>query len=139
MSGETHLVTLLRTMTPEIVIGDFVFCSLKNGVYGDYADLNPMVAVQESEGLTLVVARAQADAQGLAYGSVMRCIKLNVHSSLDAVGLTAAVAGELTREGISANVVAGYYHDYLFVQGELAQRALAALVNLAQSAAHDQE
>lgn len=57
----------------------------------------------------------------------MRQITLTVHSSLDAVGLTAAFATELTRHGISANVVAGYYHDHIFVAEKDAERAVAAL------------
>ncbi len=54
-------------------------------------------------------------------------ITLNVHSALEAVGLTAAVATALTREGISANVVAAYYHDHIFVPEVDAERALEAL------------
>ena len=52
---------------------------------------------------------------------------LMIHSSLDAVGLTAAVASRLADHGISANVVAGYYHDHIFVPVEAAEQALGAL------------
>ena len=54
-------------------------------------------------------------------------ITLTVHSSLDAVGLTAAVANKLTEKGISANVIAAYYHDHIFVQTEKAALAIEAL------------
>ena len=50
-----------------------------------------------------------------------------MHSALEAVGLTAAVSAALTRHGISANVVAAYYHDHIFVPAEDAERALLAL------------
>jgi hypothetical protein len=43
------------------------------------------------------------------------------------VGLTAAVSAALTREGISANVIAAYYHDHIFVPEADAERALDAL------------
>jgi len=62
----------------------------------------------------------------------MRQITLTVHSSLEAVGLTAAFATELTRHGISANVVAGYYHDHIFVGAGDAERAVAALQGLSE-------
>jgi hypothetical protein len=63
----------------------------------------------------------------LAYESKFKQITLTVHSSLDAVGLTAAVATKLSSYGISANVVAAYYHDHIFVQSEKADEALSAL------------
>jgi hypothetical protein len=52
---------------------------------------------------------------------------LTVHSSLDAVGLTAAVAGKLAEHGISANVVAASYHDHIFVPRDKAEQALRLL------------
>jgi hypothetical protein len=54
-------------------------------------------------------------------------ITLNVHSSLEAIGLTAAVAGRLALHGISANVVAAYYHDHIFVPTADAERAVVVL------------
>jgi hypothetical protein len=59
-------------------------------------------------------------------------ISLTVHSSLDAVGLTAAFSSKLAEHGISANVFAGYYHDHIFVQSELAQSAIEALNEIAR-------
>ena len=53
-----------------------------------------------------------------------------MHSSLDAIGLTAAVAGELAEHGISANVVAASYHDHIFVPRDKAEQALKLLVAL---------
>jgi uncharacterized protein len=55
------------------------------------------------------------------------------NSSLQAVGLTAAVSGKLAAKGIPANVVAGFYHDHLFVPSDRAQEALAALRELSES------
>jgi hypothetical protein len=56
---------------------------------------------------------------------------LEVHSALEAVGLTAAISNVLKDAGISCNVVAGYTHDHLFVPVDRAQDALAALRTLA--------
>jgi hypothetical protein len=75
----------------------------------------PIASFMETEGLTLVLSKASADALGMDYEGVFNCITLNVHSSLEAVGLTAAVAGKLAEQGISANIIAGYFHDHVFV------------------------
>ena len=57
---------------------------------------------------------------------------MEIHSSLDAVGLTAAFSNKLTSHGISANVVAGYYHDHIFVQKDKACLAIEALEELSK-------
>lgn len=130
MTGEKNLTKLLATMSPALNPGEYVFCAFEKAHYGDHSELEPIAAVTESEGLTLVIPRTKADEHGIEYGSVFRCITLSVHSSLDAVGLTAAVAGKLAEDGISANVIAGYFHDHIFVQHELAEKAMAAITEL---------
>ena len=134
MSGETDLSRILASMSPQLVDGEFVFCSFPEAAYGDHADLNPVAAIREAEGLTLVLPRAAADAREIDYESVFRQITLQIHSSLDAVGLTAAFARRLTERGISANVIAGYFHDHLFVQAESAKAAMRALEALSLEA-----
>ncbi len=57
-------------------------------------------------------------------------ITLQVHSALEAVGLTAAVSHVLTGAGISANVIAGYTHDHVFVPVERADDAMSVLATL---------
>ncbi len=47
--------------------------------------------------------------------------------ALSAVGLTAVFAGALAAAGISANVVAGFHHDHVFVPLALADEALGVL------------
>jgi len=130
MTGETSLQRLLSSLAPAIMPGEFVFCSLPDAACVDYAQLSPLASFLESEGLTLVLPRESADRAGVAYESVFRCITLTIHSSLDAVGLTAAVAGRLAERGISANVIAAYYHDHIFVPSEQASAALTALEEL---------
>jgi hypothetical protein len=131
MPGEKDLDVLLSTMSPTLAADEFVFASFPLAQYGDHPELSPIATVVEREGLTLVVPRDLADATGLDYASAFRKITLEVHSSLDAVGLTAAVSARLTEHGISANVVAGYFHDHVFVQTEVADEALAAVRALA--------
>ena len=130
MVGEKNLDKLLSAMSPALMRGEFVFCTFEKSRYGDHAELEPVAAVTEDEGLTLVVPKSKADQHGLEYNSVFRGITLKVHSSLEAVGLTAAFSGKLTEHGISANVIAGYYHDHIFVQSELAEKAMTAINEL---------
>ena len=128
MHGEQDLDVMLVNLEPSLLPGEFVFCSLPGAHYGDYAELQPLASMREPEGLSLVLPRAAADRAGMAYESVQCCISLGVHSSLEAVGLTAAIAALLAGQGISANVVAGYYHDHVLVPAERAADALAALL-----------
>lgn len=80
------------------------------------AGLEPFATVDEDEGLTLVLARSQADRAGLAYGYLAARVTLQIHSVLAAVGLTAALSTRLAEAGISCNVIAGYHHDHLLVR-----------------------
>lgn len=129
MSGIKDLKELLNSMQPEIVDEAFVFCSVA-GKLEQHLHLEPIATFMESEGLTLVLSKGTADETGLQYEGVFRQITLTVHSSLEAVGLTAAVSTKLTSKGISANVIAAYYHDHIFVPSEQAQPALFALKEL---------
>jgi len=128
VAGEKDLEKLLGSMSPMLVDGEFVFCTLKNSRYGDYADARPIASFEEAEGLTLVLPRESADSFDLSYDGIFRCITLGVHSSLEAVGLTAAVATKLADHGIAANVIAGYFHDHIFVQADLAKQAFGLLL-----------
>lgn len=126
MAVTIEINELLTSLSPEIMPGEYVFCTVGSS-YSDYAELSPLACFAESEGLTLILPVESAENAQLAYESKFRQITLTVHSSLDAVGLTAAVATKLASYGISANVVAAYYHDHIFVQTEKADEALLAL------------
>ena len=131
MSGERDLGLLLASMRPVLVEGRFVFCTAPHVPEG----LHPVVTVREPEGTTIVVERDEADRAGLGYSYVAAMITLRVHSALDAVGLTAAVATELAAHGLSCNVVAGFFHDHLFVGYDDRQTAVDLLEALAAGAA----
>jgi len=127
LKGETNLKKLLTSISPELIDGEYVFCTISDARYGDHADTRPIASFAEAEGLTLVMLKDAAQHSGLSFEGVFRCITLGVHSSLEAVGLTAAVAGKLAENGIAANVIAAYFHDHIFVQSELAGRAIGIL------------
>lgn len=135
--GEHDLAVLLATMEPQLVPGAFVYCTVPaSSTLPGGLDLQreAVVIVRESEGLTLVVDREAADRVGLSYGYVAAMITLRVHSALDAVGLTAAIATRLAEHGLSANVVAGFHHDHVFVPYARGREAVTLLRGLSGSA-----
>lgn len=133
MTGETSLSVLLASLSPQLNPGHYVFCSVATD---SPVDIQSIVgSFREAEGLTLILAQADADRLGLAYDYVAAWITLQVHSSLAAVGLTAAFASALGQANISCNVIAGYHHDHLFIAEADAERAMAVLRQLSQGEA----
>lgn len=129
-SAISNLAVLLSSMEPALHAGVYAYCVVPHGA--DISALSPVATVSESEGLTLILSEEQAINAGLSVLLRAAWITLTVHSDLQAVGLTAAFAVALGRAGISCNVVAGAFHDHIFVPVERAQQALAALEALQQ-------
>ncbi|MFK7863119.1 MAG: ACT domain-containing protein [Pseudohongiellaceae bacterium] len=127
MSGEKNLATLLESLEPNLLPETYVFHSSNDLSLQCAAALNPIALFQESEGLSLVLTKAAAEQLGINILGIFKCITLSVHSSLEAVGLTAAVAEKLSQHDISANVVAAFYHDHIFVPESKAELALELL------------
>ncbi|RMH37973.1 MAG: ACT domain-containing protein [Gammaproteobacteria bacterium] len=133
MPGLVDLRELIRFMSPKLNDGTFVFCCLPYGQI-DEMKLSPVATINEPEGTTVVLDVSVAQAAGLEFHGTFKQITLMVHSSLEAVGLTAVVAERLASEGISANVFAGFYHDHIFVPEDKAQLAMTALQALRDEA-----
>lgn len=127
MSGLTDLADLLRHLDPVLAAGTYGFATFPGGRVP--AGLTPLGTFQEAEGLSVIADIDALAAAGLAVPADehFRLITLRVHSSLSAVGLTAAVAAALRDRGIAANVVAARHHDHVFVPAARAAEALAAL------------
>ena len=87
---------------------------------------------REDEGVTAIVPESVARELG-EEGPAMARITLTVHSSLEGVGLTAAVASTLAEAGIACNMVAAFHHDHAFVPAERGEEALALLRELSAS------
>ena len=130
----SNLTTLLRSMEPVLHDGVYAYCSIPHDA--QLAAFSPVVTVREPEGLTLVVPEAQAVAAGLPVLFRAAWISLTVHSDLEAVGLTAAFASALGQAGISCNVVAGAFHDHIFVPVARAEKTLEVLRALQEDALH---
>ena len=64
----------------------------------------------------------------------MRCRTLNVYSSLEGDGLTAAVSNALGEAGIPCNMIAAYHRDHVFVPSDKASKAMDVLARLQSQA-----
>lgn len=127
--GVSDLKALLLGMKPKLAERAFVFAPLGEGAM---IPKTAVAMIREDEGdCCIIPAEAGPDgAQQFAQ------ITLQVHSDLEAVGLTAAVAGALATSGIACNAIAGLYHDHLFVPWEQREEALDRLNKLSLNAQH---
>jgi uncharacterized protein len=118
---------MIRGMAPVRREGAFVFATVPSAPKGAIATF------AEDEGLSVILPVEAAREAGLDVTLPMACITLTIHSALDGVGLTAAVAGALADAGIPCNMVAAFHHDHAFVPEERAEEALPILRALAQA------
>ena len=87
--------------------------------------------ISEAEGPTVVATLQRALAEGWPIGFTATWLTLDIHSALEAVGLTATVARALTRAAIPCNVIAAYHHDHLLVPADRADEAILVLEGVA--------
>ncbi len=125
MKGEKDLNKLLQTLQPTLNTGDYVFCVVNDLSLVHIKDC--ILFFREAEGLTVVIKKELAHSLRLDYSYVAAWITLTVHSSLEAVGLTAAFSTALAERGISCNVVAAFYHDHIFVNKNDIEKAMEIL------------
>jgi hypothetical protein len=128
MTGEKDLAKLLETMKPNLQSGEYVFCTVEDIHTVPAAE--SILILREQEGITVIVRKEMAYKLSLSYSFVAAWITLTVHSSLEAVGLTAAVSKALAENGVCCNVVAAFYHDHLFVRQQDAAKAMETLNGL---------
>ncbi len=125
MSGETNLSILLQSLQPQLHKGVYVFCTIPE--HHPIPVDKVLFFFREEEGTSLILTQENAESLSIPYSYAAAWISLQVHSSLEAVGLTAAFSHALTQAGISCNVVAGYYHDHIFVAYSQANAAMEVL------------
>ena len=128
IDGESDLNKLIKGLSPKLNDGEYVFTSIKNIELLNTSEV--ICTFKEKEGFTLILERSRADQLGLRYNFIASWITLEVHSSLNAVGLTSLFTTELADNGISCNVIAGYYHDHIFVSTKDSLKTLGILNHL---------
>jgi hypothetical protein len=126
---------MIAGMTPDLQPSAYFFVSVTDAAMIEALAPKALGSFREAEGLSLVLSVADARAAGLAADLAMRCITLSVYSALDGIGLTAAVAAALADAGIACNMIAAHHHDHVFVPETDAERAVAVLRALSDSAA----
>ena len=130
MAGETDINKLLKTMQPKHNPGDYVFCTVVDSKQVNADDI--ILLFKETEGNTIIIKKEVADALNVNYSFVASWITLTVHSSLEAVGLTAAFSTALAENDISCNVVDAFYHDHIFVDKKDTEKAMEILNKFSQ-------
>ncbi|HSR47573.1 MAG TPA: ACT domain-containing protein [Anaerolineales bacterium] len=129
MAGEANLDILLASMNPQLSDGEYFLCTLPDSAAAEL-QAQPIGWFHESEGLTVVLPAEGIQSLDAACEGPFRMITLTVHSSLDAVGLLAAITTQLAEAGIPVNVFSAYFHDHLLVRTQRAVEALAVLRRL---------
>lgn len=135
MSGETDLQAMLATLTVSRRPGTFTFVTLADGASPPVPGSGVEAVMIEDEGTTVVTTVERAQAEGWPVEFEAAWLTLDVHSALEAVGLTAAVSAALTEREIPCNVLAAYHHDHLLVPVDRADDAVAAIEQVRQRAA----
>lgn len=126
---------MIAGMAPRLDAETWAFCTTADDALAARAAPVALASFAEDEGRSFVLAENAARALGFATGQPMARITLGVHSALDGVGLTAAVATALADAGIACNMVAAYHHDHAFVPAEHAARAMDILRDLSRRGA----
>ena len=126
--GETDLHKMLKSLKPILHPGIFVFTSVSIKDRNLIPNEEIQCEFKEKEGISLVLEKKFAEKYNFVkYDFTCSWIQLEVHSSLEAVGLTAAFSNALAKAGLSCNVIAGFYHDHIFVQDDKTNEAMEVL------------
>ncbi|MEM1334923.1 MAG: ACT domain-containing protein [Actinomycetota bacterium] len=126
MAGMTDLDEMLRTLTVSVRPGRFTFVSVPQGTAPALGD-GVEAVLSESEGATVVAAVERATAEGWSYDFEGAWLTIDVHSALEAVGLTATFSAALGAVEIPCNVLAAFHHDHLLVPADRIDDAITAL------------
>jgi hypothetical protein len=133
MAAETDLAVMLASITVSRRSGTWTFFTVRDPdeaarlmLAGSGVD----ALIREAEGITAVATVEAAAALGATIEFEAAWLTLDVHSALEAVGLTAAVSRVLGDQGIPCNVIAAHHHDHLLVPVERSDDAVAAIESL---------
>jgi len=131
MATIKDLNTLIKSMKPRLVSGEFVFCTIKESALFSL-NVKPLLIFREKEGISLIIKKKEAEKYDLSYKGVWALITLDVYSDLQAVGFLAKISTELAKKKISINTVSGYHHDHLFVPFDRSNEAIQILLKFSK-------
>ena len=128
MAGITDLKKVLSTL---IVVCDDIKYGFASVPKDTGLDTSKVLATFQEDGrLAIIAPQEYLKVKGIKYEGPYAKLTIDAHTSLELVGLTAVLASKLAEHGISANVVAAFYHDHIFVQYELRKKAITLLEEL---------
>lgn len=128
---------MISGMTPVMRPDIYIFATMTDPDLITELSPEAISTFKEDEGVSMLIPLDLAKESKLAVDHPMRCITLNVYSSLEGVGLTAAVASALGENGIACNMVAAFHHDHVFVPSEMGERAMEVLMTLQSQSAQE--
>lgn len=133
MSGQTDVHAMLRSLSVSVRTDKYVVVTLTPEA--DVPALSEGVAavIDEAEGPTVIATVERAEREGWPQEFIAAWLTLDVHSALEAVGLTAAFSRALGRAGIPCNVIAGFYHDHILVPHDKSEAAVEVIEALSGS------
>jgi hypothetical protein len=131
MTGTTNLSEVLKSLKVSCDGVEYGFASVKDKQITFNYDI--LGIFKEDEGQTIIAPKKYFDSNNIKFEGPYAKLTIEIHTSLELVGLTAVLAKKLADNQISANVVAGYFHDHIFVQYVVRQKAIEAIDNLKEN------
>lgn len=115
----------LKTMKP-MKEGDYIFLQVESDLP---ATVTPFATVKEEDYTAAIIPLEQAKSAGLytPQQQIYTLIKIYAEYSLEAPGLTASVAAQLTTQEIPCNFISGLNYEYFLVPEDRAQEAIDML------------
>ena len=114
----------MNNLLPRLNDGIYIFCTHHLFVIDG---IESIAAIREPEAITHILKKVDADNLNIIYSQEWSWISLDYQSDLEMTGLTASFSSALSGSGIPCNVIAGFYHDHIFVPREKAKEALEIL------------
>lgn len=131
MPGEMNLSEVFKSLNVSCDDVAYGFVSVKNTQF-KFED-GMLGTFQEKEGITIIATNEYLTQHELQPEVLFAKLTVEVETSLQLIGLTAVLATKLAEQNISANVIAGYFHDHIFVQYDARKKALEVLNSLKES------
>lgn len=133
MSGQTNVNAMLRSLSVSVRPDKYVVVTLAPDAVVPGLSEGVAAVIDETEGPTVIATIERAEREGWPQEFIAAWLTLDVHSALEAVGLTAAFSRALGRAGIPCNVIAGFYHDHILVPHDKSEAAVEVIEALSGS------